>query len=105
MLSRRNVQEQLKANAQKSQRFALRKLNIGLASVLLGISFTALSTTQVQAASGSTPAAKTEEVQTHVIENKDAAAPAAENKTAQPTSSEAEKPATVEPAKTAPADK
>ncbi len=105
MLSRRNVQEQLKANAQKSQRFALRKLNIGLASVLLGISFTALSTTQVQAASGSTPAAKTEEVQTPVIENKDAAAPAAENKTAQPTSSEAEKPATVEPAKTAPADK
>lgn len=39
MLSRNNHQEQFKKYEPKKQRFTIKKLSVGVASVLLGISF------------------------------------------------------------------
>ena len=39
MLSHKNLQEQIKKNEPTKQRFAIKKLSVGVASVLLGVTF------------------------------------------------------------------
>lgn len=56
MLSRKNLQEQIKKNEPKEQRFAIKKLTVGVASVLLGVTFAGTAsadTTDANSASGS----------------------------------------------------
>ena len=39
MLSKRNYKERLRKMEQKTERFSIRKLSVGAASVLIGLSF------------------------------------------------------------------
>ncbi|QNQ81095.1 mucin-binding protein [Lactobacillus sp. PV034] len=50
MLSRRNYQERLRKMEQKNERFSIRKLSIGAASVLIGLSFLGFNAETTQAA-------------------------------------------------------
>lgn len=63
MVSKNNTKYLIEKNANKQQRFGLRKLSIGVASVLLGTTFFIGATTNVQADANVTNQVKSQSVE------------------------------------------
>lgn len=63
MVSKNNTKYLIEKNANKQQRFGLRKLSIGVASVLLGTTFFIGATTNVQANTNVTNQVKNQSVE------------------------------------------
>lgn len=55
MLSRKNINEKLKRLEQQKQRFSIRKLTIGAASVLIGLVFFGMGSQSVHADTVTSP--------------------------------------------------
>ncbi|MCR1894970.1 Rib/alpha-like domain-containing protein [Lactobacillus rodentium] len=85
MLSKRNYQERLRQMEQKTERFSIRKLTIGAASVLIGLSFLGFNAHTAHAATSE--GAKTEKVET--TEGANGTSLAANSSAAQPATEKA----------------